>query len=385
MGFFVPPAPLAGREHGEVIWSRPLAGPAALEEAARNELVLYRSEAVDGTPIAVSGVIALPQGEPPTGGFPIVSWAHGTLGLADEGAPTRDGEDIARSLPEHHLINQAPHALLNAFLARGWAVAMTDYEGLGTPGVHPYLLGQSEARGVLDIARAARGLHPEISERLAVVGHSQGGQAALFAAHHAPEWTPELDLRAVVALAPASHVTASVLQGAKAAVTFPGFAFTPLLLTGAVVGSRAGATSRGTPIDPAQVLTDEAFKLFGDSDKTRVELSRPDSWGGILGTDQFRGDIVNTPNDHQREFLRQLDLTNPALKIPAPIRIAHAQPDTRVAIAGTNTLVGELGALGNDVTYRIHPKTSDRAGLGPHFGVLDTDSTDMTAWLGQHL
>jgi hypothetical protein len=74
-------------------------------------------------------------------------------------------------------------------------------------------------------------------------------------------------------------------------------------------------------------------------------------------------------NDHQREFLRQLDLTNPALTIPAPIRIAHAQPDNRVGIAGTNTLIGELGALDNDITYRIYPQVADGAGLGPHFGM----------------
>jgi|JI10StandDraft_1071094.scaffolds.fasta_scaffold04415_11 pimeloyl-ACP methyl ester carboxylesterase len=407
--FYVPPPDLSSSEHGDVIWSRPLSGPAALHgtqlgeivvgvpamapgiaallsSSPHNELVLYRSESVDGAPIGVSGIVALPRLPPPPGGYPVVSWAHGTLGLAARGAPSRDSEEMGRSLPEHHQINQAPHVLLEAFLARGWAVVMTDYEALGTPGTHPYLLGESEARGILDIVRAARQLFPQISRRLAIVGHSQGGQAALFGAHHAPAWTPELDLRGVAALAPASHVKDGLLQGAKAAVTFPGFAFTPLMLAGAIAGSRAGATAAGEPIDPAQVLTEEALALFAASgDKTRVELSRADSWGGILGTRQFRGDIVGAPNEHQREFLRQLDLTNPALKVSAPIRIAHAQPDTRVGIAGTNTLVAELGALGNQVTYRIYPQVGDGAGLGPHFGIIETDVPEMLAWLEHRL
>jgi pimeloyl-ACP methyl ester carboxylesterase len=384
--FYQPPELPADGEHGDVIWTRPLEGPAALEAAGHNELVLYRSEAVDGRPIGVSGIVALPAGDPPAGGFPLISWAHGTLGLGDRGAPSRDNEQIAHELPEHHLINQAPHVLLNALLNDGWAVAMSDYEGMGTPGVHPYLLGESEARSVLDMARAARRRYPQITDQFVIVGHSQGGQAALFAAHHAPDWAPDLRLRAVAALAPASHVTGNLLDGARYEGTFGGFAFTPLMLTGALVGSTAGVTAKGRPIDPGQVLSDQALELFAVSgDKTRVELSGPELWGGIPGINQFRDNIVDAPNDHQREFLRQLELTNPGLSIAAPIRIAHAQPDTRVGIGGTNLLVGELGEVGNEVTYRIYPEVADGAGLGPHFGIFDTDTPEMSSWLSGHL
>jgi alpha/beta superfamily hydrolase len=141
----------------------------------------------------VSGIVALPPDPPPQQGYPVVSWAHGTLGLGDKCAPSRDSEKIAQILPEHHLINQAPHELLNAFLRQGWAVVMTDYEGMGIPGPHPYLLGESEARDVLDMVRAARQLYPQISHRLAIVGHSQGGQAALFAAHYTWLTCPQPD------------------------------------------------------------------------------------------------------------------------------------------------------------------------------------------------
>ena len=64
-------------------------------------------------------------------------------------------------------------------------VVGTDYEGLGTPGRHPYIAGPSEARGTLDIVRAARNL-PDVhaSDRYLVWGHSQGGHAAMFALAH---------------------------------------------------------------------------------------------------------------------------------------------------------------------------------------------------------
>ncbi|WP_437693076.1 hypothetical protein [Sorangium sp. So ce176] len=82
--FYHPRIPLEG-EHGEVIWSRPLTGPAALASARVNQLVLHRSRDVHGKAIAVSGIVALPRKAPPEGGYPIVSWAHGTVGCADTG------------------------------------------------------------------------------------------------------------------------------------------------------------------------------------------------------------------------------------------------------------------------------------------------------------
>ena len=95
--FFVSSASLGGVP-GEVIRSRPLTGPAALSSASRNDLVLYRSTAVDGTPIAVSGIVALPPTPAPANGYPLVSWAHGTLGLGEKCAPSRDSSELAERL-----------------------------------------------------------------------------------------------------------------------------------------------------------------------------------------------------------------------------------------------------------------------------------------------
>ena len=184
--FYDPPQSLLEGEHGELIWSRPLSGEAALDDARSNELVLYRSRDVHGKPVAVSGIIALPCQHAPKGGYPIVSWAHGTVGCADTCALLRD-----TAVSPAHSFNKYPHDMLNAFLNNGWAVLMTDYEGLGTEGRHPYLLGESEAHGILDIVLAVRRLYPDrLSNRLAIVGHSQGGQAALFGRTTRPSGHP---------------------------------------------------------------------------------------------------------------------------------------------------------------------------------------------------
>ena len=96
-----------------------------------------------------------------------------------------------------------------SLLENGYAIAATDYPGLGTPGPHPYLVGDSEARAVIDSVRAARSFPGlENSTRYAVWGHSQGGQAALFTGMIAKSYAPELQLVGVAAAAPATDLSA---------------------------------------------------------------------------------------------------------------------------------------------------------------------------------
>ena len=64
---------------------------------------------------------------------------------------------------------------LGAYLKAGYAVAETDYEGLGTPGVHPYLIGSSEGRSVLDIVRAAREIDPRVGKSVAIRATRRAG------------------------------------------------------------------------------------------------------------------------------------------------------------------------------------------------------------------
>ena len=127
-----------------------------------------------------------------------ISWAHGTTGIADQCAPSRDGSN-ARSV-------SYAYPLLQRWLKAGYAVVRTDYEGLGTPGDHPYLIGRSEGHSVLDAVRAARKLDKRLGKRVVIAGHSQGGQSALWAASLAPKYTPDLKLRGTVAFAPVSHL-----------------------------------------------------------------------------------------------------------------------------------------------------------------------------------
>jgi pimeloyl-ACP methyl ester carboxylesterase len=156
--------------------------------------ILYLSESRQGEPIAVTGLAAMPDGEAPAEGRPVLGMAHATTGIADACAPSRD-------------LQTSELSLVAPFVAAGYLVAMSDYEGLGTPGRHPYLVGVSEGRSVLDAVRAARQLPgADAGDRFALAGYQQGGHAALWAAELAAEWAPDLTLVATFAGAPLSEM-----------------------------------------------------------------------------------------------------------------------------------------------------------------------------------
>jgi acetyl esterase/lipase len=183
---------LSSYANGGLIRSEALDGA---PDGAAAYRVLYKSQGLQGEPIAVSGVVIVPGGRTPANGRPIVAWAHPTTGIVPKCAPS-----LAR------VFFQSIQGL-NQMLQRGYVVTATDYPGLGTVGPHPYLVGISEARAVLDSVRVARSM-PGAGGGLAfaVWGHSQGGQAALYTGILARSYAPELELVGVAAAAPATEL-----------------------------------------------------------------------------------------------------------------------------------------------------------------------------------
>ena len=106
----IPNSPRPGAAHGAVISAQPFKTAAALPSAARNYLVHYNSRGPDGSDVVVSGTIAIPAGNPPAGGWPIITWTHGTTGFAPECAPSNDTLDGL----EHRYLS-VTQAMLDAF------------------------------------------------------------------------------------------------------------------------------------------------------------------------------------------------------------------------------------------------------------------------------
>lgn len=189
--FYRVPDDLGSTEAGTVIRTEVI--PDYTDEGSAHR-VLYVSRGLDGEATAVSGVVLVPDGPSPPGGRPLLVYTHGTVGVASRCAPSLQPRDT------HPMFGEGA----GLFLDRGYVVVATDYEGLGTPGPHPYLVGEVEAQNALDIARAARNMEGvDAGSDIAVWGHSQGGHASLFTGERAATYAPELDLVAVAAGGPA--------------------------------------------------------------------------------------------------------------------------------------------------------------------------------------
>ena len=195
--FYTPPRTIPARP-GVLLRSQPYTH--GIPDEWRAWRILYTTTRDEDIPAVASGLVMASKSLPP-GPRPVIAWAHGTTGVAAQCAPSL--------LPSRWNADIIPG--VNQALRRGWVIVATDYVGLGTAGPHPYLIGQGEARSVLDSVRAARQM-PQLSLRPATVvwGHSQGGHAALWAGILAPTYAPDVNVVGIAALAPASDLPSLV-------------------------------------------------------------------------------------------------------------------------------------------------------------------------------
>ena len=187
-------ADAAAPENGFVFTTSEVPDDELPSAAGSGTRLTYATRDQNGRPAMSSGVYWVPKGTPPAGGWPVVSWAHGTVGLADECAPTL------------HRLGDGVEAPVRAALDAGFAVTATDYAGLGSAGETEYLGGRAAAHSVIDMIRAARSVDASLGSRWVSTGHSQGGHAALHAGRLAAEFAPELPVAGIVAIAPVSSL-----------------------------------------------------------------------------------------------------------------------------------------------------------------------------------
>jgi hypothetical protein len=162
--FYDPPDPLPSAAPGTLIRSEPFDGY-DLPKGAHAVRILYHSRALNGADVAASGVVLIPAGSAPAGGWPVIAWAHGTSGVARICAPSLMKD-----------VEYGDEGLM-PMVAAGFAVVATDYAGLGTPGPHQYDSKIAQANDVVYAVPAARAAVAELGHKWIAIGHSQGGVA----------------------------------------------------------------------------------------------------------------------------------------------------------------------------------------------------------------
>lgn len=313
------PDPLPAGEHGDLLRYQRIGEDGG---SATRYRIMYLSESLGGDPIVVTGTVVVPTAPAPAGGRPVLAVAHGTTGIADACAPSKGG-------------GAAELALTPAAIERGWIVTVSDYEGLGTPGRHPYLVGESEGRGVVDSVRAAGQLpDAERSDTTLVAGYSQGGHGALWAGQIAEEWAPELDVLGTFAGAPATELP--LILSAAGSPGASGFAF--LIV--------AGFEAAYPEADPASFLTEKGVDLLGAVDEGCIR----EVFGALAG----QTELVR-PEGPATSPWRELATENDPGRVATdgPVLIIHSDQDEVVPAFLSGLLFERLCGLGQHAERRV--------------------------------
>ena len=326
--FYAQPDDAADGEPGSLVKADALLGAPF---AARAWRIMYRTTDVHGDPAVATGVLVAPLTPAPSRGRTVVSWGHPTTGAARDCAPSY-GFDPFVGIEG-----------LRFLLDRGYAVVATDYVGMGTAGPDSYLVGVTGGNAVLDAVRAARAItDARASERVVLWGHSQGGQAVLFAAQQAADYAPELDIRAVAAAAPAADLPGlmSAHLDDISGVTIGSYAFT------AYADVYPEASLDGILTPTAQEIVPRMNQLCLLTNISELhEIGQP-----------LVGDFTMSDPTKTEPWASLLDENSAgATAFDAPLLLAQGLEDELVVPSDTTEFAQHEADLGIDVTYHEIP------------------------------
>ncbi|KRP99924.1 lipase [Bradyrhizobium yuanmingense] len=291
--------------------------------------------------IPVSGTLYLPKGEPPAGGWPLVAWAHGTLGVSDACAPSWTG----------HKSRDATY--IQRWLENGFAVVATDYQGLGGPGPHPYLVWQAEGRSVLDAVRAALSGYPDkVAPKSFITGQSQGSSAAIGATIIAESYAADVPLLATVATGLVSTFPDGPYRPDRTAIASP--IYTTLMMLG-------GSLAEGAP------TVDD---LVSDKGKPILKAARESCAPEMR--DVARREGITADNVYVEPMVQALARLTPvtdmrARRLHVPMLLGTGLADTTLVPTRQYAEVAALCAVGNDVDWKTYPGATHNGGLNAAF------------------
>ncbi|MDO3648798.1 alpha/beta hydrolase [Nocardia mangyaensis] len=325
---------------GSVVGVEALSAAATLPGSARAERLLYRSTTAGDQPTTTSAAVYFPPGAAPEGGWPVIAWAHGTVGL---------GDDCAYSVAGPGAVER-DWAYLGTWLRQGYAIVAADYAGLGGPGEHPYLNGIVEAHNVVDAVRAATDRYADLSNKWAVVGQSQGGAAAVFTARYATEFGgPDLDYRGAVGTGVPAYIE-DVLQ-----LLGPGMPPIALSshLSAYVLYILNGLRTTFPDLDIEGLLTDSGRTWLDRAQTACIgplgdELSDTKPSLGSM----FARPLSSIPNLHG---LLASYMGLPESGYDRPLFLGQGLRDTDVVTPETLRFAAVLAANGEPVTVRTYP------------------------------
>lgn len=256
--------------------------------------------------------------------------------------------------------------MLDGFVRRGYAVAQTDYEGIGTPGIHPYMVAISEANDVTDIVRAARQIDANVGSRWIVMGHSQGGAAALATAAAGQQIAPELELVGVVAYAPFSNPDGLFQVELYNPAPNSALPFIALII--------AGFSTVDPHVVPSEILEPDALHMMPELEQRCIDdLMDHSDWAQVVPRSIFapRGEAGI------EALYQDLTANNPStFLISIPTLLVNGVSDALVSSETTLALRDRLSRNGTPVSFKAYLRAT-------HGSVLAASENDVAAWIAQ--
>ncbi|OUM33056.1 lipase family protein [Pseudomonas putida] len=316
---------------GKLLRSEPLDQALSLPNAASAQRILYTSlDGIDGkTPVVVSGALFIPKGKAPAGGWPVASWGHGTVGVADICAPSWAG----RSYRDVQYLNR--------WLEEGYAIVATDYQGLGVPGGHPLLNNRMAAYGILDAAKAVVAGVPGLADKVLIIGQSQGGAGAFAAGAYAATYAPKLGVKGSIGTGVIYTVGAKNVGEQDPDKVDPALAYGFYTLL--------AAQQYDPSIDPRDFYTDKALPLFEQARTSCLSALVSD----VVGTGLTP---ANAKKDYQGDQLKPwlAQVSYPTLKLAQPIFIGTGAEDKTPAAATQVALMQDACKAGSVVQGHLY-------------------------------
>ena len=327
-------------EDAVVTATEPLSTKATLPGSVGSSRIHYWSTGAADVPTPTSAAVYFPPGPAPEGGWPVIAWAHGTVGLGDTCAYSVNGPSAVERDWDY----------LSTWLEQGYAIVAADYAGLGGPGEHPYLNGVVEAHNIVDAVTAATRHYSSLAKSWAVVGQSQGGGAAMFTARYATEFGGrELDYRGAVGTGVPAHIEDILLPLGPGV---PGIELSPHT-TAYALYILNGLRTTYPELDIASVLNDSGRHWLD-----RAQHSCINPFGEELAANQVvLGDLFERPlaqlPDLHGLLTRYMGL--PTSGYDRPVFLGQGLYDTDVITPQTLRFAAELTARGEPVTLHTYP------------------------------
>ena len=372
--FYDVPDPLPAGQHGDLIKSESVEN----DQAVDTWRLVFLSQDFQGDNIQSSGVLFVPKGAPPEGGWPLISLAHGTSGLPRTCAPSPlPFADLAWAGGGAFWDVPATYVYPEVANAAGFAVVMADYQGTGVAGPYSYLLGELTGKNVLDAALAAHQLlGDKLSDKTFVWGHSQGGQAAGWASQQVTAYAPGLSLLGTVLVAPAAELSGlvqavldelyNVNQSAASALVMtaiPSFALNYGLDPKEILSAAGAATQEGVE----NVCLGTNLAVF--------EIA---SLGGKKASDYLNLPGGQIPADWSAAIDAQ-DLGQDGAQLGSPALIANGLKDVIVPPEVTCAYFEDAAcANGDTVQYNTYANAG-------HLDVPDKAYDDILQWMENRL